>query len=371
MKYSKFLLVSIILFIPIFICSSGDSEKITKPVKYKKVFVFFPIHQEIPDFIKNSIFGKRYFDALFFYNKAKEEWTDFEFITNVPEYAQEFVKKGIRDFEKYYEFALNKNYVKKMRLLIHPVFWVFFVAWISCFFYCKKTIPRFCGIISLGAFLYYLFMNLYPCQLIQFWEGKILQNIYKSESSFQDVIFFFKHPLHKKSNRALLIEMHTRQLSAMYCTLKELDRNDLTEIVCPFPIFLNSFSCMSQLYFDSPILIFFHQKFKKLVKKQMKRINCIKLLFQPIQKFKEVSYEYDYSKKANVYSLVNIAKEKFEVLGELTFEQLKTMSLYAVLHIEKPSTSMISQKSDIIAYTIALANKAHFINFQCYEFKQR
>lgn len=365
MKYSKFLLVSIILFIPIFICSSGDSEKIAKPVKYKKVFVFFPIHQEIPDFIKNSIFGKRYFDALFFYNKAKEEWTDFEFITDVPEYAQEFVKKGINAFEKKYEVFFNKNYVEKVKLSFHSkVFLVFFVAWICLFFYFKKTIF---SAISLGLFVYYFFMNLYPCQLFKF-EKDILQNVLIFEAFLQAYI---KHPLHKKSNRALLIEMHTRQLSAMYCTLKELDRNDLTEIVCPFPIFLNSFSCMSQLYFDSPILIFFHQKFKKSVKKQMKRINCIKLLFQPIQKFKEVSYEYDYSKKANVYFLVDIAKEKFEVLKELTFEELKTMSLYAVLHIKKPSTSIISQKSDIIAYTIALANKAHFINFQCYEFKQR
>ena len=366
------MILFLLLITPLIECSSGDSEKITKPLEYKKVFVFFPIDQEMPDFIKNSIFGKRYFTALSFYNEVKEKFTNCEFITDVPEYAQEFVKKGIRDFEKYYEFALNKNYVKKMRLLlIHPVFWVLFVAWISYFFYCKKAIPRFCGIISLGAFLYYLFMNLYPCQLVCFWEAKMLQQVFKSESFFQDEIFFLRHPLHKKSNRALLIEMHTRQLKAMYCTLKELDRNDLAKIVCPFPIFLNSFSCMSQLYFDSPILIFFHQKFKKSVNKQLKRINCIKLLFQPIQKFKEVSYEYDYSKKANVYSLVNIAKEKFEVLGELTFEQLKTMSLYAVLHIKKPSTSMISQKDDIIAYTIALANKAHFINFQCYEFKQR
>lgn len=231
-------------------CDDGDS----KEIYYKKQCIFFPIVSS--DLFPESRFRKQFAEARLLFDQLKNTIDTFEYIEHVPNHAKMFIQEYIKKFEEYYDLGLNKNYVKKVQVVLsNPLFWnfIFLISLypIYALYYGKSLYKYAAGVLIFNSIvLMHFFYGLYPCQLLIFWEkciaGPLNGRVVGRHMSFKNVLsWFFTHPLQSQKKRKQLIDMYENHLSATIFALKQIDQPVPIYIICPFSIFSNGFQFLT------------------------------------------------------------------------------------------------------------------------------
>jgi len=151
----------------------------------------------------------------------------------------EKIEKAIAAFESHYDLAFNKNYLKKLKLILTSRWFVIIILFmVAPLFFCKSyiIILKYLNLLPLIVLVYFFYYKLFPCSLNIFIQRFKMKNL-KEYPLLSDLLGYLNHPLHNKTIRNQAICFCKQQVALFFHVLNTLNNQDPTYSIAFVPFF--------------------------------------------------------------------------------------------------------------------------------------